>query len=156
MKRARNGSTVKQYAYATRRLGGQGASKKEMALLSGYTPSMAKNIKHKVEDTEGYRNAVIVLAHQSNNLLLAVMTEFQKRGLTDFSNADLTKALNAISGAWDRIEKVRAPAALKTPEGNPLRAVFTQRVETRTATVEVARPAPAAPAPSLPEEDPGF
>src|SRR5690606_24533171 len=131
MKRPQKGSTIKQYAYATRRLNGDGRSKKEIALKSGYSMTMAENAKSKIESTEGYQNAVIELAHKSNNLLLAVMTEFEARGLKDFSNADLTKALNAISGAWDRIEKTRAPAKLKTPEGNPLRAVFTRRVETQ-------------------------
>lgn len=136
MKRPRKGSTVKQYAYATRRLNGEGRSKKEIALRSGYTLSMAENAKAKIENTEGYQNAVIVLATESNNLLLAVMSEFKARGLKDFSNADLTKALNAISGAWDRIEKVRAPNKMKTPEGNPLRAIFTEKTVTKTAVVE--------------------
>lgn len=143
MKRPARGSTVKQYAYATRRLNGQGRSKKEIALLSGYTKSMAENAKHKIEETEGYQNAVIVLATESNNLLMAVMAEFKARGLTEFSNKDLIGALNAISGAWDRIEKNRAPNKMKTPEGNPLRAVFTKRVETQTATFE---PVPEEPA----------
>ena len=125
------------------RHGGQGESKKEMAILSGFSPSVAENVKAKVEDTEGYKNAVIVLATKSNNLLLAVMAEFEARGMTDFSNSDLTKALNAISGAWDRIEKVRAPNQMKTPEGNRLRGVFTRRVETQTAVLE-----------SVPGEDP--
>jgi len=140
MKRSRGGSTVKQYAYATRILGGQGSSKKEIAKLAGYAPSMAENAKHKIEETEGYKNAVIKLAAKSNNLLLAVMAEFEARGLKKFSNADLTKALNAISSAWDRVEKVRAPDNIRTPEGNPLRAVFTRRVETRTATIEEVLP----------------
>lgn len=143
MKRPKKGSTIKQYAYATRRLNGDGRSKKEIALNSGYTKSMAENAKHKIEETEGYQNAVIVLATESNNLLLAVMAEFKARGLTEFSNADLTKALNAISGAWDRIEKVRAPAKLQTPEGNRLRGLFTRTTTVESAVVE-----------SLPKETP--
>jgi hypothetical protein len=137
MKRPAKGSTVKQYAYATRRLNGQGGSKKEIALLSGYTKSMAENAKYKIEETEGYQNAVIVLATESNNLLLAVMHEFKARGISEFTNSELIKALNAISGAWDRIERNKAPDKLKTPEGNPLRGVFLRRV-TETA---VALPA---------------
>lgn len=136
MKRPKKGSTTKQYAYAVRRLNGQGDTKKEMALMSGYSQTMAKNPKTKIESTEGYNNAVIELAAKSNNLLLGVMAEFEARGMKNFSNKDLNAALNAISGAWDRIEKTRAPNKLKTPEGNPLRAVFTER--TRTATFESA------------------
>lgn len=136
MKRPQKGSTVKQYAYATRRLNGQGGSKKEIALLSGYTQSMAENAKYKIEETEGYQNAVIKLATDSNNLLMAVMAEFKARGLGDFSNKDLVSALNAISSAWDRIDTKRAPNRMKTPEGNPLRAIFTKRSETQTVVVE--------------------
>lgn len=137
MKRPRRGSTVKQYAYATRRLSpGSAGTKKEIAILSGFSTSVAENAKAKIEDTEGYKNAVIELAKKSNNLLLAVMAEFEARGLKEFSNSDLTKALNAIGTAWDRIEKVRAPSQMKTPEGNPLRGVFMRRVETQTAIVE--------------------
>jgi hypothetical protein len=144
MKRPRSGSTVRQVAYATRLLGGQGKHKKEIALLAGYSPTMAENAKAKIEDTEGFKNAVIVLAQRSNNLLQAVMAEFEARGLKKFSNADLVKALNAISGAWERIEKSRAPDRLRTPAGNPLRAVFEERVTTRvrTATVSAAAPSP--------------
>lgn len=141
MKRPAKGSTVKQYAYATRRLNGQGASKKEMAKLSGYSTAVAENAKYKIESTEGYQNAVIVLAQESNNLLLAVMAEFKARGLSDFSNKDLNAALNAISGAWDRIEKNRAPAKNKTPEGNRLRGIFTRETVKETAVID-----------SLPEE----
>lgn len=150
MKRPQKGSTIKQYAYATRRLNGDGVSKKEIALKSGYTMSMAENAKAKIEDTEGYKNAVIQLATESNNLLLAVMAEFKARGLKNFSNKDLNSALNAISGAWDRIEKTRAPNKMKTPEGNPLRAVFTKRVETQTAVFE---PAPEESAPASSDEE---
>lgn len=135
MKRPQKGSTIKQYAYATRRLGGQGSSKKEIALLSGFSRSVAENAKNKIEDTEGYNNAVAVLAHESNNLLLEVLAQFKARGLTDFSNADLVKALNAISGAWNMIDNKRAPHLMKTEAGNPLRGVFQRRVETQTVTI---------------------
>lgn len=141
MKRPQRGSTIKQYAYATRCLNGQGKSKKEIAKLAGYSTSMAENAKAKIEDTEGYQNAVMVLAHESNNLLLAVMAEFKARGLSEFSNKDLNAALNAISGAWDRIEKSRATPKMKTPEGNRLRSVFTER--TRTAVIEQIPDVPA-------------
>ncbi len=142
MKRPSRGSTLRQYAYATRRLSpGSVTTKKEAALLSGYSQTMAENVKAKIENTDGYQNAIQVLAHESNNLLLEVMAEFKTRGLSDFSNKDLNAALNAISGAWDRIEKTRAPNKLKTPEGNPLRGVFTERVTTRerTATIETIK-----------------
>lgn len=132
MKRPQNGSTIKQYAYATRKLGGQGSSKKEIALLSGFSPSVAANAKNKIENTAGYNNAIAVLAHESNNLLLEVLAQFKSRGLKDFSNADLTKALNAISGAWKMIEEKRSPSPTKPLGENPLRGVFQRRVQTDT------------------------
>lgn len=147
MKRPQHGSTPKQFAYATRRLNPEKAmSKKEMALMSGFSRTVANNVKNKIESTEGYKNAVIVLATKSNNLLLAAMTEFEARGLSGFSDTDLIKALNAISGAWRHIEERRAPNQMKTDEGNPLRGVFQRRVETQTVTVE-SIPASAPPPP---------
>lgn len=153
MKRPRGGSTVKQFAYATNLLGGRGKTKDEIARMSGYPPSVAANAKAKIESTEGFKNALIVLATKSNNLLLAVMSEFEARGLKGFSDADLIKALNAISGSWERVEKARAPARLKTDEGNPLLAVFQERttVRTRTAVVEAA-PAPVEVAADAPDQ----
>jgi len=136
MKRPSTGSTPKQYAYATMRLTGQGGSKKEIARKAGFSHSVAKNAKYKIENTEGYQNAVIVLAHESNNLLLAILAEFKARGVKNFSDKDLIGSLKAMTTAWDKIDNKRAPAKLKTDEGNPLRAVFTKRVETQTVRFE--------------------
>ena len=130
------GSTPKQYAYATMRLSGQGGSKKEIARKSGFSVSVANNTKNKIENTEGYQNAVIVLAAESNNLLLGILAEFKARGMKNFSNKDLIGSLNAMTSAWEKIEKKRETAKMKTPEGNPLRAVFTKRVETQTVRFE--------------------
>lgn len=148
MKRPRQGSTIKQVAYATRLMNGQASSKKEAALLSGFSMSVAENAKYKIEDTEGYKNAMIHLAQKSNNLLMQIMYEFEVRGLKDFNNKDLISALNAITSAWDKIDTKRQPAKMKTPEGNPLRAIFTER--TRTTVIEQA---PTQPNPSTPKEE---
>lgn len=141
-------------AYATRMMNGSAESKKEAALLSGFSMSVAENAKHKIESTEGYKNAMIVLHTRSNNLLNAIMHEFEVRGLEKFSNKDLVSALNAISGAWDKIDTKRAPNRMKTPEGNPLRAVLTRRVETQTATFESVPAEDTASAQSDPTEAP--
>lgn len=132
MKRPQKGSTTKQYAYATRKLTGGGRSKKEMALLSGFSISTAENAKYKIESTEGYHNAMLEMAVKSNNLVMAAMSEFEARGLGDFSNKDLIGALNAITSAWERIESRRNPAKAKDPGENPLRAAVMQRVENQT------------------------
>lgn len=138
MKRPRQGSTIKQMAYASRMMNGSAESKKEAALLSGFSMSVAENAKHKIETTEGYKNAMIELHTRSNNLLNAIMHEYEVRGLKNFSNKDLVAATNAIANAWDKIDTKRAPNKMKTPEGNPLRAVLTRRVETQTAVFESA------------------
>jgi len=130
------GSTPKQYAYAAMKLTGQGGSKKEIARKAGFSHSVAKNAKYKIEETEGYQNAVIVLATESNNLLMAILAEFKARGMKNFSNSDLISSLNAMTKAWDKIETKRATAKMKTEDGNPLRAVFTKRVETQTVRFE--------------------
>lgn len=118
-------------------MNGQAGSKKEAALLSGFSISVAENAKNKIESTEGFKNAIQVLAFRSNNLLVAVMSEFETRGLATFSNKDLVSAMNAITSAWAKIDEKRAPNQMKTPEGNPLRGVFTRRVETRTETAVI-------------------
>lgn len=118
-------------------LSGNARSKKEAALLSGFSPAVANNAHAKIEKTEGFHNAMIVLATKSNNLMLAAMHEFEARGLTKFSNTELIGALNAIGKAWERVEKQREPGKLKTPEGNRLRGVLTRKtVTTETAVVE--------------------
>lgn len=131
MKRPSSGSTPKQYAYAVKRLNGQGKSKKAIALSVGFSPSVANNAHNKIEKTEGYQNAVIELAAESNNMVLAVLTEYKARGLKKFSNSDLNSALNAISGAWEKFNKVRAPNGSGDTE-NPLKKVFMQRIENQT------------------------
>lgn len=140
MKRPQNGSTIKQIAYATRLMGGRGSSKKEIAKLSGYSTAVAENAKYKIESTEGYKNAMLHLAQKSNNLLMSIMLEFETRGFKDFSNKDLVSAINAVTGAWDKIDSKRAIPMMKNPETNPLRKTFTERVETRTVTMEPATP----------------
>lgn len=132
MKRPKHGATIKQYAYATKLLNAEGRSKKDIALSVGYAPSVANNVENKIENTEGFQNAVIDLAAKSNNVVLAVMAEYQKRGLTKFSNKDLNGALNAISTAWDKFAKHRAPNKIQTPEGNRLKAVIMNRIENQT------------------------
>lgn len=143
MKRPKVGSTPKQYAYAQRKLNGEGRSKKEMALLSGFSQSVAENAKYKIETTEGYHNAMLEMATKSNNLVMAAMSEFEARGLGNFSNKDLIGALNAITSAWDRIEERRAPSRNKSPDTNPLRAALMQKVENQTVNIHPAAESPA-------------
>lgn len=144
MKRPKHGSTPKQFAYATRMLNGQADSKKEAALLSGFSMTVAENAHAKIEKTEGYHNAMFELAVKSNNLMLAALSQFEARGLESFSNGDLIKALNAIGGAWERVEKHRNPQA-KDPGANRLAGIFKRTTVTEEARIPVATKAPATP-----------
>lgn len=146
MRRPSNGSTIKQVAYARKLFNGEGKTKKEIARSVGYSPAMANNVV-KIEESEGFHIAMMKLAHESNNLVLAALEEYKLRGLGEFSNKDLNGALNAIASAWDRISKQRAPNATHDPEKNPLRKVFMQKVENQT--INVAPAGPTQPAPVL-------
>lgn len=155
MKRPSVGSTPKQYAYAVKRLNGQGKSKKLIALSVGFSPSVANNAHNKIEKTEGYHNAVIQLAAESNNMVLAVLSEYKARGFKKFSNKDLNSAMNAISQAWQKFNQVRAPNGTGRDD-NPLKKVFMQRIENQNITI-TAKDAPAStPVEEVHQEGPGL
>lgn len=135
MKRPKGGSTIKQVAYARKLFNGDGKSKKDIARSVGYSPAIANNALAKIENTEGFHNAMEKLAVESNNIMLAVFEEYKARGLTKFSNKDLNGALNAIASAWERIARVRNPDKNLDPEQNPLRKVFMQKVQNQTINV---------------------
>jgi len=128
---------MKQMAYAKRILGGQGETKKQIALNSGYSPNVANSVSSHIENKPGFHNAMTALAVDSNNLALAAMHEFKARGFSDFSNKDLIGALNAIGNAWSKFNaqpKDKDPSAA----GNKLRTVVLQQIENQTVVAPVA------------------
>jgi len=129
----RNGSTIKQMAYARKLFGGQGSSKKQIALDSGYSAAVSNSVSSHIENKPGFNNAMSALAIDSNNLALAAMHEFKARGFEDFSNKDLVGALNAIGGAW---AKFNAVTPKKDPDNNngtnKLRTIILQQIENQT------------------------
>lgn len=130
MKIRKDGSTIRQQAYARRVWSAQGTSKKQIALDVGYAPGSANSVMTKIENKRGFQNAMSKLASESNSLALEVLSEFKARGLKEFSNSELTNALNAIGNAWS---KFNAPM-IKDPNkdgqgGNKLRTIIMQRVE---------------------------
>lgn len=130
MKAPRGGSTIKQTAYAQRVFGAQGTDKKSIALDVGYSPGVANAISTHIENSEGFHNAMMKLAHDSNNLALAAMHEFKSRGFKDFSNKDLVGALNAIGQAWSKFNQIGKPQGDAPP--NRLRTVILQQIENQT------------------------
>ena len=146
MPRTKKGAyTPQQFAYAKRIFSGQGKNRKQIALDVGFAPSVANNVLNNVERSVGFHAAMAKLAHDSNNVALAVMEELQARGFEDFSNKDLVGALNAIAGAWSRFN----PEAKKdNPEGegkNRLRTIVMNHIESQTVNtgdIHEALPAP--------------
>lgn len=138
MNHPRKGSSPKQVAYARRVFGGQGVSKKQIALDVGYSPNVANSISSHIENKPGFNNAMAKLAVDSNNLALSAMHEFKARGFEDFSNKDLVGALNAIGNAWSKFNAVPKDQN-GTPSTNRLRTVILQQIENQT---NVAPPAP--------------
>ena len=124
---------MKQMAYARKLFGGQGTSKKQIALDSGYSSAVSNSVSSHIENKPGFNNAMAALAIDSNNLALAAMHEFKARGFEDFSNKDLIGALNAIGGAW---AKFNTQIPKKDPNdnlgSNKLRTVILQQVENQT------------------------
>ena len=81
----KNGSTMKQMAYARKLFSADGINKKQMALDVGYSSNVANSISSHIENKPGFHNAMSALAVDSNNLALAAMHEFKARGFEDFS-----------------------------------------------------------------------
>lgn len=135
MKRPKHGATLKQYAYAKKLLNAEGRSKKDIALSVGFSPSVASNVEAKIEKSEGFQNAIIALASESNNLVMGIMAEYKARGFKEFTNKDLAGALSAISKAWERFNREGDPDRDKSPTGNKLKSIVLQRIENQTVNV---------------------
>lgn len=127
----KRGSSLKQLAYARRIFGGQGKCKKQIALDCGYSPYVANSISSHIENQPGFHNAMALLARDSNNLALEVMSQFKARGFNDFSNKDLVAALNAIGSAWSKFNQ--QDKREKAPQSNNrLRTVILNQIENQT------------------------
>ncbi len=124
---------MRQMAYARGVLGAEGNTKKQIALNVGYSPAVANSVVSHIESTAGFNNAMAKLAVESNNLALAALCEFKSRGFREFSNKELTNALTAIGGAW---EKFNAPIREKSSNdsGNKLRNIVLQQIENQNIT----------------------
>lgn len=136
MRLQKNGSSPKQLAYAMRTWGGQGVSKRSIALDVGYPPNIANSVSSHIEKKAGFQNAMAALARDSNNLALAAMSEFKARGFEGFSNKELIGALNAIGNAWTRFNTVPNAREKNRDGNNKLRTVILQQVENQTVVTD--------------------
>jgi len=128
---------MKQMAYARQLFGAKGKNKKQIALDVGYSPNVANSIKTHIENKPGFNYAMSALAVESNNLALEALSEFKARGLKDFSNKELTGALNAISNAWSKFNAPAIEQSNNAKEGNKLRKVILQQIENQTVNNNV-------------------
>lgn len=136
-----NSSTVKQRNYAMRSFS-EGGSKKQIALDSGYSLNAATSVASKIENSRGYKNAMVDILRESDNIVLNIFSEFRSRGFQDFNNKDLVSALNAIGSAWSKFNGV---AGEGEGEGshNKLRTVILQQIQNQTVNakqVEIPKP----------------
>ena len=133
MRKGSHKTSLKQLAYARRVFNGQGINKKQIALDCGYSPNVANSLSSHIENKPGFLAAMSQLAAESNNLAMEALLEFKRRGFTDFSNAEMSNALNAIAGAWS---KFNPEARAKEHEGslstNRLRTIILQQIENQT------------------------
>jgi len=120
---------MRQMAYARRVWGAKGPDKMTIALDVGYSPSVSRSVVSKIESRKGFNNAIARLAAESNNVALAAIHEFKARGFADFNNAELTKALSAIAGAWEKFNKGMVEQERPEDNGkNRLRTVVLQNI----------------------------
>lgn len=124
---------MKQAAYARRIFTADGVNKRQVALDVGYAPNLAASVTSHIEDTAGFHNAMAKLAYESNNLALAAMHEFKSRGFEGFTNTEMIKALNSISGAWAKFSQpARDVERSNNTSTNKLRTVILQQIENNT------------------------
>ena len=133
MKRPKNGYTRKQYAYAQHSLSGKGKTKKEAALLSGFSPSVALKATEKIERTEGYANAMAALASETGNVALKVLHTLKHKNLENEDTRVLLEAVTVLASAWDRFTPKPSKDEETRKDGNMLRAIFVETVKPKDA-----------------------
>lgn len=135
MKRTRNGYTRKQYAYAQNVLHGVGTTKKEAALVSGYSPAVAHSVVQKIESTEGFSNAMSALASETGNVALQVLHTLKHRDLSKEPTQTLLNAVNTLANAWERFTP-KEQKNLPDKGSNRLRAILLEPTKTHDAIIE--------------------
>lgn len=134
MRRTKTGFTRRQYAYAKRTLGGDKDSKKDLALAVGYSPSVAHSVAQKIENTEGFDNAMALLASESGNLMMKIYHTLNKKDLSKESVPVLLNAVTTMANAWQAF----TPKEERTKESgaNKLRSIVLNRIENQTINVK--------------------
>ena len=127
MKRLKNGSTGKQYAYALRRWSGEDKSRRQLAKEVGYSQAVADNVVTKVEKTDGFKNALGEIARMNNAVMLKVYAELAGRDISKEDFKKLIDSIDVLSKSFERfLPKEEAEKAL------PYKALLLQHVENQT------------------------
>ena len=132
MKRPRNGSTMKQRAYAMHVLRPAGKrTKKEAALAAGYAPSVATSIVSKIESTEGFANAMRDLAAESGNVVLQIMHTLKHKDMAKEDFKTLIDAASTMASVWEKLNV--KPLQKEQPEkSNNLKVIFQNHAQNQT------------------------
>jgi predicted transcriptional regulator with HTH domain len=125
-----NCSAPKQMAYARKVFSGDIRPKTEIAVECGYSPNVSRSVRTHIENTNGFKNAMSVLATEASNIAIGVMEEIDKRGYKDLTNKELLSTINVMSSAWSRF--ILPEDEDSTPATNKLRTVILQQVENQT------------------------
>ena len=127
--------TIRQAAYAKHKLGGAAKSKKQLALMSGYSPSVAESVADHIENTVGYHNAVADLAGETGNMVMRIYHTLEKKDLSKESVPVLLEAVRTMASAWETFTPKQS-----SPTDNPLRGILLQHVERQTINAAPKKP----------------
>ena len=134
MKRTKEGYTRKQYAYAQRSLS-PATTKKEDALAVGYSPAVAHSVAQKIEQTEGYSNAIAALASDAGNVALKIMHKLKHADIDKMSFETAVDQLTKVAAVF---EKFTPQARAEEPKkANGLRAIILEHVVAHDAPSKV-------------------
>lgn len=135
MPRGKKRPTLKQEAYAMRRLAPKKATtKKAIALAVGYSPSVAKNVLEKIESTEGYANAMTSLARESGNVVLQILNALKHKDMSKEDTKTLVDAASTMANVWKSINIPLQPK--DEPTKNSLKVVFQNHAKEQTVIAQ--------------------
>lgn len=121
MRRARNGSTLKQWNYA-RALLSNNKSRYKIAIECGYSPATARKVMNRVEKATGTQIALAELYAEAGNMTLKAMHNLKSRDLDEFTNKELLATISVMVNAFDKFKKTAETEEVK----NGLKSIFVQ------------------------------
>ena len=121
MRRARNGSTLKQWNYA-RALLSNNKSRYKIAIECGYAPATARKVMNRVEKATGTQIALAELYAEAGNMTLKARHNLKSRDLDEFTNKELLATISVMVNAFDKFKKTAETEEVK----NGLKSIFVQ------------------------------